>query len=183
MSDVPASSESKPNRANDPARKVDRQRFKPISEFSDPSSRLAAMRDNPNNAGIPPFPEETFNMLRSMFHEGDILEKNEGSAAAGTKYQAYSDAAQPDRKPNLKKPTTDQDMNILLHVLDDREKDIVMSRFGVKRGQDQTLEEMSEKHGVSKDTVRKIEAGAMKKVQSHAQKYPDCTDPHNCPGI
>lgn len=183
MSDVSSTSDGKPNKANDPARKVDRQRFKPVSEFNDPTARLKAMRDNPNNAGIPPFPERTFNMLRSMFHEGDILEKNEGSAAAGSKYQLYSDAAQPNRRPNTKKPSSPQDLASLLHVLDDRERDIVMSRFGVKRGQDQSLEEMAEKHGVSKPTIQKIESEAMKKVQLHAQKYPDCSDPHNCPGI
>ena len=183
MSDVPTTPESRPDRANDPARKVDRMRFKSPEEFSDPTERLNSMRDNPNNAGKPPFPEESFNMLRSMFHEGDVLETNEGSVAAGNKYQAYSDAAQPGRKVNMKKPKTDQDWNTILHVLDDRERDIIKFRSGVVRGQDASLAEMAEKHGVNEATIRKIEAGAMQKLQLHAKKYPDCSDPHSCPGI
>lgn len=183
MSDAPTTPESKPNKASDPARKVDRMRFKSPEEFSDPTARLTAMRDNPNNAGIAPISKESFNLMRAANHEFDVRENNEGPVAAQSNYQAYSDVVQPTRKPNIKKPKSDQDWNTIFHVLDDRERDIIKSRSGLVRGQDATLAEMSLKHGINEATIRKIESGAMKKLQLHAQKYPNCDDPDNCPGI
>lgn len=183
MSDVPTTPESNPNRASDPARKVDRMRFKSPAEFSDPSARLTAMRDNPNNAGITPISEASFNHMRMDYHEFDVREQHEGSVDAQRNFQAHGDSARPNRKPNIKKPENDQDWNTLFHVLDDREKHIIKARFGILRGSDSTLEDMAELYKVNPSTIKKLESGAMKKLKLHSDKYPHCDDPDNCPGI
>lgn len=50
-----------------------------------------------------------------------------------------------------------------LEILDERERDIICRRFGID-GDEQTLEEIGQSYGVTRERIRQIEAKAMKKL-------------------
>lgn len=56
-----------------------------------------------------------------------------------------------------------------LSVLDERERAIVEARFGIDRDQEETLGELGERFGISRERIRQIEAGALKKLARSPQ--------------
>jgi RNA polymerase primary sigma factor len=58
----------------------------------------------------------------------------------------------------------------ILDQLDDREKDIIMFRYGLSQGAEpQTLEQVGTKLGVTKERIRQLEARALRKLRKIAQ--------------
>ena len=59
-------------------------------------------------------------------------------------------------------------MNIL-EQLDEREKNIIMQRFGLEQGTEpSTLAEVGSRFGVTKERIRQLEARALRKLQKIA---------------
>jgi RNA polymerase sigma factor (sigma-70 family) len=56
-------------------------------------------------------------------------------------------------------------INRLLHPLDEREKQILKLRFGLDRGEPRTLEEVGEHFNLTRERIRQIEARAMSKLR------------------
>lgn len=54
-------------------------------------------------------------------------------------------------------------VRLQLTILDERERDIICRRFGID-GDEQTLEEIGQSYGVTRERIRQIEAKAMKKL-------------------
>lgn len=80
---------------------------------------------------------------------GDSLSASEGSAPD-------HDMADRDRKRTL---------SALLAELNEREQDVLSRRFGLNLPEPETLQVVSEKLGISRERVRQIEKGALKKLQ------------------
>jgi RNA polymerase sigma factor (sigma-70 family) len=58
----------------------------------------------------------------------------------------------------------------ILDQLDEREKDIIMFRFGLTQGTEpQTLEQVGQRFGVTKERIRQLEARALRKLRRIAQ--------------
>src|SRR6187397_3342229 len=58
----------------------------------------------------------------------------------------------------------------LLKVLDDREKKIIFSRFGLDGGKAKTLEEVGKKFGVTRERIRQLQNIALTKLRRALQK-------------
>jgi len=58
----------------------------------------------------------------------------------------------------------------LLAVLDDREKKIIFSRFGLDGGKARTLEEVGKKFGVTRERIRQLQNIALSKLRRALQK-------------
>jgi RNA polymerase primary sigma factor len=64
-----------------------------------------------------------------------------------------------------------------LHVLDrlkEKEKRILVYRYQLNGGERQTLKNISEKLGLSPETVRQIEIKALKKMRKHIEELQSC---------
>ena len=53
----------------------------------------------------------------------------------------------------------------LLDTLDDREQAIIRKRFGIGGEEEQTLQQLAEQFGVTRERIRQIERGAMDKLR------------------
>jgi len=71
------------------------------------------------------------------------------------------------------KKVLDQSMGVLLESLDEREKKIITYRFGINGEQPRTLEQLGHLMGFSKERIRQLEDGAIKKLreQEHLQHF------------
>src|SRR4029077_1391499 len=58
----------------------------------------------------------------------------------------------------------------LLEVLDEREKKIIFSRFGLDGGKAKTLEEVGKKFGVTRERIRQLQNIALMKLRGALQK-------------
>ena len=59
-----------------------------------------------------------------------------------------------------------------LHVLNDREREVLEMRFGLKDGQERTLEEVGRYYGVTRERIRQIEAKALRKLRQPNRSRP-----------
>ena len=69
------------------------------------------------------------------------------------------------RDQNLRDEVSD-----LLDVLDEREKKIIFSRFGLDGGKAKTLEEVGKKFGVTRERIRQLQNIALMKLRRALQK-------------
>ena len=58
----------------------------------------------------------------------------------------------------------------LLDVLDDRERKIIFSRFGLDGGKPKTLEEVGKKFGVTRERIRQLQNIALSKLRRALNK-------------
>lgn len=77
--------------------------------------------------------------------------------------------ANPDTKMMLK--STNTLMLSILNELSQRERDVLIMRFGVDRQEPYTLMEVSQKFGISRERVRQIEERAIFKVRKRAKDF------------
>jgi len=72
----------------------------------------------------------------------------------------------PDPTEAIDRETTIAALRQALDTLEEREKDIVLKRFGFVGDVEQTLEQLSVTHGVSRERIRQIEAKALQKLRT-----------------
>jgi RNA polymerase sigma-32 factor len=93
---------------------------------------------------------------------------------AGEDEEAYSPAAYlpaPDADPAAQverdewESTTQDRLHTALSTLDERSRDILLSRWSGEPGEKSTLHDLAEKYGVSAERIRQLEANAIKKLR------------------
>jgi RNA polymerase sigma factor (sigma-70 family) len=80
-----------------------------------------------------------------------------------------------DRENHVKQELVNKRQHLLimsiLDQLDDRERTIIINRFGLEQGiEPQTLEQVGQKLGVTKERIRQLEARALKKLRQITQE-------------
>ena len=63
-----------------------------------------------------------------------------------------------------------EEVSELLEVLNERERQVIRLRYGLDGGRTHTLEEIGEQLNVTRERVRQIEARAMEKLRTNAEK-------------
>lgn len=80
-----------------------------------------------------------------------------------------SDAPTPEedaQRENLK-----DDIQAVINELADRERDVLMLRFGLENGEPMTVSQTAKELGISVDQVRLVEARALNKLRSPQRNY------------
>ena len=68
-----------------------------------------------------------------------------------------------------------QTIREILNKLSERERTVLIDRYGLDGGEEKTLEQVGQKFGVTRERVRQIEAKALRKLQhpTRAKKLKD----------
>lgn len=72
------------------------------------------------------------------------------------------------------------DVEALLGVLSEREREIVMLRFGLVNGRERTLEEVAALVGLTHQRVSQVLAGAMGRMRRHHRRASAATGSFRC---
>ena len=75
-----------------------------------------------------------------------------------------------DPAENLSDKNMQEEVADLLRVLDERERKIIMSRFGLDGGSTRTLEEVGERFGVTRERIRQLQNIALAKLRRALRK-------------
>jgi len=85
------------------------------------------------------------------------------------------DTSQPSPYDSASRELLKEHLDEVLHTLSDREKRVLILRFGLENGRPRTLEEVGVEFGVTRERIRQIEAKALRKLRhpSRAKKLKD----------
>lgn len=75
-----------------------------------------------------------------------------------------------DPAENLSDKNMQEEISDLLHILDERERKIIMARFGLDGGKAQTLAEVGERFGVTRERIRQLQNIALAKLRRALRK-------------
>jgi len=85
-------------------------------------------------------------------------------------FQASTDARSNQFQQEMVNQKQHQAIMTILDQLDDREKDIIICRYGLDQGAEpQTLEQVGSQFGVTKERIRQLESRALRKLRKIAQ--------------
>ena len=68
--------------------------------------------------------------------------------------------------------TVDKILSQFWSHLDDRQKDVLVGRFGIEDGDSNTLAELGKKYGITRERIRQIESGALGTLREKAPSNP-----------
>ncbi|MBI2611651.1 RNA polymerase sigma factor RpoD [Candidatus Gottesmanbacteria bacterium] len=85
------------------------------------------------------------------------------------------DTTQPSPYDSASRELLKEHLEEVLHTLSDREKRVLILRFGLEDGRPRTLEEVGAEFGVTRERIRQIEAKALRKLRhpSRSKKLKD----------
>jgi RNA polymerase primary sigma factor len=94
----------------------------------------------------------------------------EGGEEDFTLLDVLSKKGTEDIEKELIEETIHKELESMLDVLDEREKEIIKMRYGLDGEEPKTLEEVGEKLGISRERVRQLEQRALKRLKAVALK-------------
>ena len=109
--------------------------------------------------------EEKINTFLNVYTKALSIES--GTALSGNKELTLADIIE-DEKQNVEKEVIDtelkKDINNALENLKEKEKNVIVLRFGLQNNTKKTLEEIGNSYGVTKECIRQIEKRALNKI-------------------
>ncbi|MBN2372686.1 sigma-70 family RNA polymerase sigma factor [bacterium] len=101
----------------------------------------------------------------AAFKENISIERYlEMKGTVGNEFKYEDDISQSPMKSIISK-NRQKYIAILLNILDNQEKDIILQRFGLLKGEPKTLEVIGREYGVTRERIRQIEGSALKKLR------------------
>ena len=111
--------------------------------------------------------EEKIDMFLNVYTRALSIES--GTALTRNKELTLSEIIE-DEKQNVEKTVLDNELKneikIALDNLKEKEKNVIVLRFGLEDKEKQTLEEIGNSYGVTKECIRQIEKKALNKIAS-----------------
>lgn len=104
-------------------------------------------------------PEDMISMDRVISNEGDKVVFFGDMVTASEQYEPDNELFLSERKSEL--------INIIENNLTDREQIVILRRFGIENGREQTLEEIGNVIGLTRERVRQIEGEALTKLNNN----------------
>lgn len=81
-----------------------------------------------------------------------------------------ADEVMPSPEASTEQTMLKENLNILLEVLTERERDILIRRYGLENGEAKTLEEIGQEFQLTRERIRQIEAKAINKLKSSRKR-------------
>ena len=115
--------------------------------------------------------EEKIDIFLNAFNKALSIES--GFSLTDNKELSLSEIIE-DEKQNVEKAVIDvqlkNDIKFALDCLKEKEKNVIILRFGLDDNKKQTLEEIGDYYGVTKECIRQIEKKALNKIASSSMK-------------
>lgn len=112
---------------------------------------------------------EEVNEIRSHMVEMTSLEMQVGDDEDVTVGSLVKDDKMPAPEHNILVEDSKSTIDTVLDTLSDREKNIIILRFGIGTEEPKTLEEVGKELGLTKERIRQIEAKALAKLRNPAR--------------
>lgn len=112
---------------------------------------------------------EEVNEIRSHMVEMTSLETQVGDDEDVTVGSLIKDDKMPAPEHNILVEDSKSTIDTVLDTLSDREKNIIILRFGIGTEEPKTLEEVGKELGLTKERIRQIEAKALAKLRNPAR--------------
>lgn len=114
-------------------------------------------------------PQEEVEFILSLVRDiiSFELEKSDGESVTAIEF--HEDYTYNPERDFMKKSSREATLKVLNH-LKEREKNILIYRFQLNGGKAHTLKNISDKMGLSTETIRQIELRALQKLRGHAEE-------------
>ncbi|MDR1419689.1 MAG: RNA polymerase sigma factor RpoD/SigA [Treponema sp.] len=155
-----------PQRKEEILRKIQRC----YHHLSQTLGRQPKIEDISREIGVPPRDIDCILNMTNGILSLDLEASGEESAAIMDLHEDYTYSPE---QALLRKSSRDETIRFL-DRLKDREKRILMYRYQLNGGERYTLKKISEKMGISPETVRQIEMKALRKIRSQAEELRSC---------